>query len=237
MQGEPDRRLLVEGVVIVLSILLAFAIDAAWEYRGDRSRERELLSSLAQEYRTNRTTLQQTIGFVEQDLELMRSFFSSDPANLVDLDHPSLGNFWAALYRPQTFELASGATSAALSSGNLDLIRDPQVRELIAGWPARTDDIQERAGVMVGFEQAWYDFVAQHPTAQRSLGQIGAADRDRDVAWIPGDDMVGVLGALWQDDEARARAMMRGSAAEIYVIQLGELVARVDSTLALLTVD
>lgn len=40
-------RLTGEMVVIVVSILLALAADAAWDSRGDRSRERGYLNGLA----------------------------------------------------------------------------------------------------------------------------------------------------------------------------------------------
>ncbi len=81
--------------------------------------------------------------------------------------------------------------------------------------------------------------MAQHPTAQRSIvfNRNRKADRDLEVAWIPGDEVLGLLRAIWEDEEARTRAMMRGSAAEIYVVQMGELIARVDSTLALLQME
>ena len=42
----PWARVLVEGVVIVASILLAFGIDAWWEQRQDREEERRILQAL-----------------------------------------------------------------------------------------------------------------------------------------------------------------------------------------------
>jgi len=42
-----NRDLFVEGVVIVLSILLAFGIDALWDQHKQRLEEEEILASLA----------------------------------------------------------------------------------------------------------------------------------------------------------------------------------------------
>ena len=39
-------RLIGEGGVVVLSILIAFGVDAWWEYRGERVRERESIEQL-----------------------------------------------------------------------------------------------------------------------------------------------------------------------------------------------
>ena len=41
---------MVEGLVIVLSILLAFAIDAWWDERQERIEEGEILHGLNQEF-------------------------------------------------------------------------------------------------------------------------------------------------------------------------------------------
>lgn len=214
-------------MVIVLSILLAFAIDAAWDYRGDRKSETELLQSLRQEYENNKATLQRSVGAVEDDLELLGAFYAKSPDELADLPEDSAGNYWGALYRPNTLQLASGATVTALSSGNLDLIRSSRLRDLVAGWPARTEDIEERARVMVGFEQAWYDFVPTRSWGQESILGIGSADLRR-------SNPARLRGARG-DDEALARLTMRTAAAEIYVAQMIELISRIDSTLVLLS--
>ncbi len=54
-RGLPWLRILVEGVVIVGSILLAFAIDAWWDGRQDRTQEQAYLRMLA-------TDMQETLA-------------------------------------------------------------------------------------------------------------------------------------------------------------------------------
>ena len=219
-----ERRPLVEGVVIVLSILLAFAIDAAWDYRVARAFEEELLNSLLQEYGGNRATLERTVRRVEGDIERIDAFYAMRPEQLVDLPADSANAYWGALSRPLTFQLASGATATALSAGNLDLIRDRQLRELVAGWPARAEDIEERAQVMVGLEGTWYDFVPTRGWAQDALGPVRGADLPEPA----------LLRGAREDSEAKARVAMRMRAAQVYVTQMRELIERVDSTLLLL---
>jgi len=53
----PRRRILAEGVVIVVSILLAFAIDAWWDETRERGREKTVLAGLRSEFEANRTRL------------------------------------------------------------------------------------------------------------------------------------------------------------------------------------
>lgn len=211
-------------MVIVLSILLAFAIDAAWDYRGARASEEELLNSLLQEYSGNRTTLERTVLRVESDIERIDAFYAMRPEQLVDLPDDSANAYWGALSRPLTFQLASGATATALSAGNLDLIRDRQLRELVAGWPARTEDIEERAQVMVGLERTWYDFVPTRGWAQDAFGRVHGADLPETA----------LLRGAREDSEAKVRVAMRMRAAQVYVAQMRELIERVDSTLGFL---
>ena len=45
-QGIAWKRIAAEGVAIVVSILLAFAIDAAWDASRERAEERQALSGL-----------------------------------------------------------------------------------------------------------------------------------------------------------------------------------------------
>jgi hypothetical protein len=49
-QNVPWKRLFAEAAAIVLSILLAFAIDAWWEDRGDRQTELLLLQRLKADF-------------------------------------------------------------------------------------------------------------------------------------------------------------------------------------------
>ena len=53
----PWKRLAIETIAIVSSILLAFAIDAWWNERNERQFEQETLVGLEAEYEDHRQTL------------------------------------------------------------------------------------------------------------------------------------------------------------------------------------
>ena len=59
----PLRRLAVEGLVIVGSILLAFSVDAWWDRQGDREDQLEVLRAVESEFQTYETVL---VGAVER---------------------------------------------------------------------------------------------------------------------------------------------------------------------------
>ena len=56
--GIPWVRLIAQGVSIVASILLAFAIDAWWQSRLEDRAVREILVSLHEEFTVHQATLE-----------------------------------------------------------------------------------------------------------------------------------------------------------------------------------
>ena len=61
-------RLVLEGLVIVVSILLAFALDAAWEDRQQRLIKEEYLRVLEDEFISAADEMQEQIGYHERQL-------------------------------------------------------------------------------------------------------------------------------------------------------------------------
>ena len=64
----PWPRILAEGTAIVLSILLAFAIDAWWEERRDAAAQRAQLQSLLGEFKEARSQLELQVRGLENSL-------------------------------------------------------------------------------------------------------------------------------------------------------------------------
>jgi hypothetical protein len=75
------RPLLLEGLTIVLSILLAFAIDAWWDTNRDRETDAPLVTALQAELSTNRDRLEAILARGERSLP--RSY------DLIDVIGPS----------------------------------------------------------------------------------------------------------------------------------------------------
>lgn len=63
------KRLIIEGIAVVLSILLAFAIDAWWDEQKERSEEREVIESLYVEFEANRDEAESVISILENDIQ------------------------------------------------------------------------------------------------------------------------------------------------------------------------
>lgn len=140
-----DRRsaaLLREGLVIIASILIAFAIDAWWDARQERDRTEVYLSALADDFRDARAELDRAAGLHEgvvaaADALMRWEAEGADPDLCADLrDEIS----WMLAY--PTFDPARGTVETILGSGRVDLIDDPGLIREITRWTSLVDDIQ-----------------------------------------------------------------------------------------------
>ena len=122
-----------EVVVIVLSILIAFALDAGWEAQQEKSRAREILNDLASEAASNLEELE--IVTERQKARVYRI-----EALLRDLQEPessagvdsiaALGSLnLSSRFRPRT-----GVMRELMATGDMRLLEDRELRRRIAGF-------------------------------------------------------------------------------------------------------
>jgi len=130
------KRIAAEGVAIVVSILLAFGIEAWWQDRNDVNREQHLLTALLLEFEQNGELLRQAREVYEQyyrDALRVLEVMEEDPDTI---DVAELEGLVGSLLARQTFHLESGALDGLLASGEMSLIRDAMLRNRLAAWPS-----------------------------------------------------------------------------------------------------
>ena len=208
-------------MVIVASILLAFGIDAAWEYRQDREAESELVAALIREFSANRETLLSTISRVESAQRGIDRLVALSPAEAGGLPPDTAWTLLNAAWIPNTYELSNGVVISALTSGTLALIGQASLREAVAGWPGRVDDIRERAGVMLSAQEL------VEAQVDRVAGSHGLMINDPMHS-------TRLLGLVRADGTAMAQVSRKQFLAGIYTVQMRELLIRLESTLAML---
>lgn len=176
----PWLRILVEGVVIVCSILLAFGIDALWESRGERIAEDRLLSSLAVEFRVNKDRLRGNLRF-SADIEaaaIAALELAAEPTIDVSpdsVDHLLLNVSWA-----QPTQWVTGTVDAVVLGGDLVLIESQQLRSELTAWRQALDLVKVAEDVAMQFvNERWFPFLTTHTY----LPQVSNAVDRR-----PGDD-------------------------------------------------
>jgi hypothetical protein len=139
----PWPRVLIEGVVIVASILLAFGIDAWWDQSQRRGEEQRLLRNLHAEFQDARDTLRVSIDRHREYHSDARALVAAPPG--VPTGRP-LG--FRRVYRTfvglNTTHLKTGALDGALASGRLDLVTDDELRSLLASWHSTLGEFTEQ---------------------------------------------------------------------------------------------
>ncbi len=141
--SEQKRYLALESLLIVVSILIAFAIDAWWEDRRDRMEEVRILESLREEClavsRSIPWYVERHRRTAEYSRQLTREMREVGHGGTVSMSALTAG--W--LLEHNSTDPQRGALDAMLLSGELRYISNPAIRERLARWPQRIDDATE----------------------------------------------------------------------------------------------
>ena len=156
----PWTRVLLEGVVIVGSILLAFGIDAAWEERQEREDTERHLRALIREVRQTQDEIRFEIQGVERSrsgtadvLELMRS---GDP----NVRPEELADAIGRSMNVGIFTAQQPVLTTMLTSGELLEFGDDTLLSMLGRWRADVEHLRvdaehlERNREEVVFERA-----------------------------------------------------------------------------------
>jgi len=130
------NRIVIEAIAIVVSILLAFSIDAWWDAALERQRERELFGALLDDLHKTRSNLIDGLNFhtaVQASSHRLLEVATSGDKDMSDseFDRLLLDISWWDASNPFT----TGALNSALAAGELATIRSDELRRLIADWP------------------------------------------------------------------------------------------------------
>jgi hypothetical protein len=126
--------LFTEMVLIVASILLAFALDSWWDERKTREEEREILIGLHDEFTYGRGLLIDRIEQHETDLRKLETLLAATHEGKWTSNVFSIDATLAAMIAPPTTDLGRGVLDALISSGRIELLRNRELRVLLAGW-------------------------------------------------------------------------------------------------------
>ncbi|PCJ25752.1 MAG: hypothetical protein COA96_06920 [SAR86 cluster bacterium] len=138
------RKHAIEAIVIVGSILLAFAIDAAWDSRKENIQEQQLLTFISADMERNINALN---GVIEKNLERdsgLYNFMSATPESLSHLTLSTSRDFLQisvaaldALYAVSTFTPYQGS----LVDSDLSDISNIQLRNELGAWLGLSDRV------------------------------------------------------------------------------------------------
>ena len=126
--------LFTEMVLIVASILLAFALDSWWDERKDRVEEAEILQGLKQEFLLNQSKLESRIEAHLENILAMEELLAATQRGSWQSSEIHVDQAIAALLAPPTTDLGNGVLEALIGSGRIELIRNRELRARLAAW-------------------------------------------------------------------------------------------------------
>ena len=163
--------------MIVVSILLAFAIDASWDARSAARDEAALLDAIRADMTTNLEALDRYLGVMEALSQRIDNFLAATPAALGDLEPETAAPLVRAFIVSGTFTPLDGAlrTSDLSAIGNLELRTD------LGAWLRLVEDAAEDLPILEtgAREVAIRSGVAGGPRAMRGQAvfpEVGTAN-------------------------------------------------------------
>ena len=161
---EKTSWLLLEGVAIVVSILLAFAIDAWWEEKQEREDVREILEAVLDDFRlTNERFDYYQIALVAKQNSISK-LIEASVVQSTDLSEASIDS----LLGDASWYLEHGIVNARnlntlIDSGKTDLIYSEELRRVIALWPPRLDYLRQNLRRDFEFNfNVWQAYLREH---------------------------------------------------------------------------
>ena len=174
----PWKRVIAEAVAIVVSILFAFGIQAWWETRGERERERIALEALAEDFAAADSILQVRALAIDSAADAAREIIDlvGPTADLSGSDRIAI--LLPRVIRRPTFEPPMGTLQALLGSGELRLIRNPELKAELASFPSALQSMAttQDYGTQVVFSMLLPYVNARVPMLEFGLLATGESD-------------------------------------------------------------
>lgn len=149
----PWGRAFVEGVVIVVSILLAFGVDTCWEERRDASRRAALLDGLLRDFSVATGELDRVSSDHSRGMAAASHLMTLRDSTIVASDAPRVDVLISSVYSAGSFDAPRGAIDALLNQGELGLLGDPELVAALTRWPAEVENLrrhEERLTIELG---------------------------------------------------------------------------------------
>jgi hypothetical protein len=130
--GIRGRRLLIEALVVVASILVAFSLDAWWSERAERRTEAAHLRALRSDFEQNVSRLKVLIEQEERIADASQRLLLAAISPTTPSPEDSLANLLGQVFNSGRFDPLMGAYEAVVNSGGLAQVRDDSLRLVLA---------------------------------------------------------------------------------------------------------
>jgi hypothetical protein len=179
-ETKASPRLALEVLVIIFSILVAFAVDAWWDQRQEDREEVLVLRSVLDEARANQLRLDDRRLWQHEVLSAIDALLEVASAPTATATPDSIDHLLAdaSFWGSSAWETA--AVDAVVAGGGLARVSDPMLRQALTGWQRQLELVtQNEREDFDTFFGVWMPFLREHA----NLPQINNATINR-----PGSD-------------------------------------------------
>jgi len=134
---------LYEGVVIVASILVAFALDASWANYQESKVERRVLGELQDEFEAAKTRIVSSIAELESAVEASLELVEHLGPDTEPLSKDAAEDLFNRALSLNTLEVPASVLDSIIASGQVRLISDSALRKALSEWPTFVSDVRE----------------------------------------------------------------------------------------------
>lgn len=143
------RKRLDEAVVIILSILAAFAINAWWASRQEHDRARTEVASLRVEFDAADAELARAAAELQVALQATAELARRAGPHAAPLSPDSAARLITRSLTINAVQLPNGALANVLSSGDLPILHDLELQKNLASWPSVSSLLSVKFGYLV----------------------------------------------------------------------------------------
>ncbi len=135
------KRVGIEATVVVASILIAFSIDAWWDDLQEQRRADELLFAIRSDVEATQTYIEGVIAFRKKVIgdaqALLEAMAGGTDRATLDSRLLTLGSVFVM----SSWQPVNHTYEQALGSGSFDLVRDSELRLLLAQYVAALEEV------------------------------------------------------------------------------------------------
>lgn len=133
------------GAGIVISILLAFAIDAGWGERSQRLAEEATINGIRDEFESNLEFIDDLVAEHQWADSTLISFFAASRPETESEAESVVESLTAGLLVGDLLDPSMGTLEMLLNSGQLNLISDSDLLALLWEWKRLVEDLEDDA--------------------------------------------------------------------------------------------